>query len=98
HLFLSGVNHRFNSTADLRDGIHARVGRRRDHADIAAFQSDVVILPALLVGFTEQLGCEPDVVSKDDNLMAFGKNDDAVAYLMDASIVHACYRIIKDYG
>ena len=56
-----------------------------------------VVLPALLVSFTEQLGCEPDVVGEHDDLMVFSKRDDAITDLMDASVVHACYGVIKDH-
>ena len=97
-LFLSAINHLLNPGADLSDGVHARMRRRRHHPGVAAFKSDVVVLPALLIGLAEQLGCEPDIVSKEDNLVAIGKSNNAVADLMDTSIVHACYRIVKDHG
>lgn len=97
-LLVRCVNELLNHSADLRNGIHARMGGRRDNASLALFQPDVVILPVLLVGFTEQLGGEPDVVRKDDDLMVSSQSDDAVADLMDAAIIHACYRIIEDHG
>src|SRR5215472_7786368 len=82
-------------SADLGDSVHARMGRRRHHTGIAALKPEVVVFPLLLVGFTEQLGCKPDVVSEDNNLVIFGKSYDPVAYLMNVPVIHARYRIIK---
>src|ERR1700680_228049 len=77
-LLLGGVNHFLNPGTDLGDGVDPRMGGRRHHTGIAALKSDVVILPLLLVCFSEQLGCEPDIVSEYDNLVIFGQSYDPV--------------------
>src|SRR5216684_1060345 len=50
---LSRFNQSFNSIANLCDCVHTRMGRSRNYACIAAFQSDVVVLPCLLVGLSQ---------------------------------------------
>jgi len=50
-----------------------------------------------LVGFAQQFGREPDIAGKDDDLVVRCQRDCPVTDFMDAAIVHARNRVIKDH-